>query len=994
MTTERRVIANRFEIESFIGQGGMGTVYRGRDLQTTGFVAIKALKADVVDTDPNAVERFHRESEALRRLDHPNIVKMLADIEEERSHYLVMEYVPGGSLADHLNLRGQLPIDRTLEIALDLADALTRAHRLKIIHRDIKPQNVLLAEDGSPRLSDFGVAHMAGKAKVTQTGALVGTVSYLSPEIAMGGVYDERSDIWAFGVVLYEMLTARRPFDEEYPAATLTAILNNPIPPLPEIRPDTPPSLMALLDMMLEKDPDARISSVRAVGAALENIIRDLDTSIVAASPLLREVTQTDASRFVTPTPPPAAEAPVVVPRRGAEPRVFVCYRPDDSAEAAEAIAAQLTETFGEGNVLKDINRLQLRTLSRLVLVRDTISQMDALVAVIGPRWATSAQGGLNDSKDLVRLELEAGLNSPRTKVFLVLVDGAAVPAENALPETLRALPRQETLVVKPGALESDMRRLTEHIYQHHRGEPSRRVHLPLPLLAVLALLFIVAVVLAVPRGMEMMNNREANAAIATVEPAAPGEYMVLVADFEPLGAEARDVGRFISENLSLYLVQSAPFSQVAVRRYPGVITSEAQAEQVAEANGAAVMVWGNYTPNFVEANVQTGATDAFPTLSLERDLLERTANVRIRLEDEREQSLAQPVVGILTMLQAANGDGYETIRTIVLMDAIEVESADIDTSTIGGLAQRAFQLYISDTDGAIEAFSAAIERDGGNPILFAFRSSAYQRTGRPDEARRDAQTAQRLAPAEWTIPLYLIGNHALLVGDLDTAIAQYTRIAELRPDDWFPFNFRGALHYLEGDYDAARADYEKSFTLEPNANFPYAVSALIALRQGRVKDAQTHMDTIIREFPDPSIANRISRAFFGDNTSVLWGPYFAAFTNLLLGQYDRVVSETERALELQPDMSDLYLLQGFAYCNLGDYAAAEAAYTSAIELDPDFTVLYLLRAEARLKAGERPGSVADMLHVRGADMTGELSALVEQGAAGTVTCENFFDLR
>ena len=179
----KQLIADRFELQDLLGRGGMGEVYRARDTQTGEAVAVKALNPEILARDPSLLERFIREGEALRQLNHPNIVRMIAAVEEDGRHYLVMEYIRGGSLQDLLSANGHLPNERVIQIGLDLADALTRAHRLGIIHRDLKPANVLLAEDGTPRLTDFGVAYMADSPHLTQTGVLVGTVDYLSPEV-------------------------------------------------------------------------------------------------------------------------------------------------------------------------------------------------------------------------------------------------------------------------------------------------------------------------------------------------------------------------------------------------------------------------------------------------------------------------------------------------------------------------------------------------------------------------------------------------------------------------------------------------------------------------------------------------------------------------------------------------------------------------------------------------------------------------------------------
>jgi serine/threonine protein kinase len=263
-------IAQRYEILEELGRGGMGTVYRGLDSATNQVVAIKELNPQLTTTD--LIERFKREGEALRELNHPNIVKLLNTVEHDGAYYLVMEYVTGGDLHDLLKV-GQLPIERCLRLALDLADALTRAHKLDIIHRDLKPANVLLADDGTLRLSDFGVARIGQKERVTATDMIVGTVDYLAPEALDGAGIDPRADIWAFGVMLFEIVGGKRPFSGESLAGTLTAILTHPVPDLESLRPDAPVALIDLIYRMLEKERDARIRTVRHVGAELEDIL-------------------------------------------------------------------------------------------------------------------------------------------------------------------------------------------------------------------------------------------------------------------------------------------------------------------------------------------------------------------------------------------------------------------------------------------------------------------------------------------------------------------------------------------------------------------------------------------------------------------------------------------------------------------------------------------------------------------------------------------------
>lgn len=281
---EHSVIGDRFVIANpaadQIGYGSMGIVYRGRDRQTGDDVAVKVLRMDALPATDDMIDRFVREGEALRLLEHPNIVKVIDTIHEpdpiadqDGAYYLVMEYAAGGTLRDLLAQQGHIPLEQTLEIGLDLSDALARAHRIGVIHRDIKPGNVLLTADGRPLLTDFGLALLTDRSSLTQPGALMGTVGYLSPEACNGEPLDELSDIWSFGILLWEMLTDQPPFLGQTIGATLAAIISNSLPDLQAARPEVPDRLAQLLVYMLQKERQQRLSSMRLVGAELEAIL-------------------------------------------------------------------------------------------------------------------------------------------------------------------------------------------------------------------------------------------------------------------------------------------------------------------------------------------------------------------------------------------------------------------------------------------------------------------------------------------------------------------------------------------------------------------------------------------------------------------------------------------------------------------------------------------------------------------------------------------------
>ncbi len=284
----------------------MGNVYRGIDQRTNSPVAIKILKSELATQE--MVRRFIREGEALRQLNHPNIVMLLDAVQENDQHYLIMELVEGGALDKILDTTPRLPLKEVLNIALDLSDALTRAHRLNIIHRDIKPANVLIASDGMPRLTDFGIAHTLDS-DITQTGTAVGTAAYMSPELLQGDPADPRSDIWSFGIMLFEMLAGSHPFKTSNPGALIYSILNQPLPDLEALRPDISPALADLINRMTNKNPDERIPRMRLVGAELEALLSGTSSKTTAGVQAKAIPVTNDelTSRFATSSPVIAA---------------------------------------------------------------------------------------------------------------------------------------------------------------------------------------------------------------------------------------------------------------------------------------------------------------------------------------------------------------------------------------------------------------------------------------------------------------------------------------------------------------------------------------------------------------------------------------------------------------------------------------------------------------------------------------------------------------
>jgi eukaryotic-like serine/threonine-protein kinase len=307
-----QVIAGRYELERQIGRGGMSSVFRARDRLLERTVALKILHEHYTD-DADYVERFRREARSAAQLSHPNIVTVIDRGEHAGRQFIVFEYVDGQTLKDLVRAKGPLPIRRAVEISLQIARALAYAHSQGLVHRDVKPQNVLLNGDGQAKVTDFGIARSLDVTSVTMPGTVLGTSDYIAPEQATGEEVEAHSDVYSLGVVLFELLTGEVPFPSDNFVAAALRHVNEPPPSVVERRPEVPLRLAALVERALAKDPDERYRSMDALIADLEVCRQELPeegdepddgdrTMIVLASPeqvaRAREQARTDrASR-------------------------------------------------------------------------------------------------------------------------------------------------------------------------------------------------------------------------------------------------------------------------------------------------------------------------------------------------------------------------------------------------------------------------------------------------------------------------------------------------------------------------------------------------------------------------------------------------------------------------------------------------------------------------------------------------------------------------
>ncbi len=818
-----QIFNDRFQLLELIGKGGIGEVYRGRDLHTNTVVAVKLLKLDPTPQDMKSVERFQQEAAILGHLEHPHIVKIVASGKDGDQYYIVMEYLEGPSLLQVIRQENPVPIRRVLEIALDISDALIHAHRLNIIHRDLKPTNVLFSQ-GVPHLTDFGVARLGKNSDLTQTGLVIGSYNYLSPEACNGKLTDERSDIWAFGVMLHEMLTGQVPFSGDSPGMILNGILNNPVPDLNRFRADIPLGLQSLLYAMLEKRPEFRMDSMRRVGAELEHTLRSLDTGSITQG----EITQ----------------------------------------------AVPTTSTYFPNPVT-------------------TAKPSTVIVLPVSQRWLVS--------------------------LFILGVMVLGVLA-----------------------------------FWWGSREPAK----------------------------------EADFLAVAVEPVAPDEYMILVGQLEPINTDEREVTRFIINDLQLQLEQTVPYTRLKIREYPYIIQNEADARKAAEKNTAAVVVWGHYTSSGAELDIQLGTLEAFPFNQISSETLSQTLDVRVRVQDMQQETIAPYILNMFIVMHSATGDEFDAGGAVLGRDEMDEQAAEIIGETLGARVHRFFGRYFTNTQDAIELMNTAIAVDADNPILYHLRALAYQKQGDFAKGDQDLETASLIGGDAWFIANILRANNALFRDEPEQGIGYLNPVMVANPEDWFIWYLRGTLYYLTEDYAAAKADFEKSVSLQPTATFPYISLAQLATREGRLDEANAQMQKVLNSFTDPELANRITLVMFGD--AVFYSHALSAYSNFIVGQHSATIDSIDAALKINPDFTDLLFLKGISLCSLDDYEAAEEAYTQALEIDPEFIVIHLLRAEVRSQRRDFAGVAEDLEAVRESNLSETLQPYIELGLTGEFSCKDF----
>jgi hypothetical protein len=360
-----------------------------------------------------------------------------------------------------------------------------------------------------------------------------------------------------------------------------------------------------------------------------------------------------------------------------------------------------------------------------------------------------------------------------------------------------------------------------------------------------------------------------------------------------------------------------------------------------------------------------------------------------------------------LNILAIANGSEFEYGLTLAIIDSLSgAPMPDIVGNTYAARLLRGIAIYLQDPGEAIELLTEVIDMDRGNPFGYLFRSTAYLYNGDLERFASDMETARRLGSPEWAT---MLASYQMVLDPFGMNIDLYDDMIEVRPDDWYLYHVRGFFWMLLGENELARADLEHSIALGPQTSMPYLVGTLVALREGRIEDAQDYMHTILTEYPDPQAIQQIMNVLMASQTDEMTGLLFSAMTLVSLEQYNDAALKMEEVLAALDDLpaadsatspgalsdgdqafvADAMFWAGLIQCNLDNHAAAEQFYSEGLSLNPDFTVLHVLRGQSRSALDRADDAAADFDATRGHEWS---DAWIDAALNGDWTCANFFD--
>ena len=900
----------RYQIIEDIGRGGMATVYRAFDPRFKRDVAVKVMTQDLLE-DPTLRARFEREAQTIANLEHPAIVPVYDFGEEDGRPYLVMRLMTGGTLSDRLE-QGPIGIEGTIKILRRIGSALERAHQNGIIHRDLKPSNVMFDDYGDAYLADFGIARLTESA-VTLTGdSVIGTPAYMSPEQIHGDKeIDGRSDIYALGVICFEMLTGRRPYEDKTPTKVMMKHIIDPVPDIRQVNPDLPEGVDEVIHRTMAKEPDERYTTATELTATLETLAslsatttaEKVDAATVAASLIGSTVESFE--------PETTAEAEIL------EETEIVQEAAGEEVEYAETdvIIPSFADQEQPESPEATVPLVTGETVPETEIAVPTFVEEPPDATVLAPPEPTADRPG---KQNWIIAGVLAGI---LLIVFLAVIVGGGIflasrngadvttPETDESPGAVAVEPTEKPTRTKPpepgpgvdSRQEAEAR--LEIFYDRVEAEDydgaMEAINQAVELVPDESWYFHERAWL-----FELMGNLDAaleniNHAIA-LNPDGADNYLRRAILFRNFGDYE---AALMNHRQSIELNREDPYGHfelgVTLREIDDIDGALAEYGRAIELDPDVDAFYGYRGEIFKEIGDPDAAL---------RDL-------------ERAVALNPEEVWYYDLLTSVYG--WELNDFAMALENVN-RAIELEPDESWRYTDRAvFLRELGDIDGALANHEEAIARDPDEVWNYLERAITYRDlVGDFDAAMADYELAISLDPQNPDVYSERGDTLQYAIGDLEAALADYERAIELDPEETWRINNLAVLYRDLGDYDAAIATHDRAISRNPEDSWSY-------LERG-----YTHRD--LGNDPEAALAD-FSRAIELDPTLT---DAYSARANTFgwdLGDYDAAFADFERCKELDPGHYWCYFDEGWLRAEIGDSRAAVANFKRFLELVPEF---------------------------------------------------------
>ncbi len=938
-----------YRIVEQIGMGGMATVFKAYDASTDRYVALKTLP-EQYSKDPQFVERFRREAKAIAKLEHLHILPLFAYGEDDGVAYLAMRYLPAGTLSNHIKQKGQMPLDEAARILNQVAAALDHAHANGVLHRDIKPSNVLIDKDANAYLTDFGIARMVEGTLDLTGDAILGTPQYMSPEQCQGRKdLTPASDQYSLGVVLYEMVTGRVPFQAETPLAVIIMQINGSELPRPgTLRPDLPEAAEAVIFKALSRNPDDRYPSCEAMSRAFAQAVGQSSaaasaTRSAAPAPVTSRAPASSTVTRQAEDGPTVVQNPLpVAPRKGVSPTLI-------GAGVVGLIVVIAAIAF--------LARPTAPTSTEVTALPTTDQTALAVVpsATFLPLTATPSLAPTDTSIPATATTHIEQAGSP----LIVATDaGKTQPSPTPIPPTATTQPSNTP--VPPTATTQPS---NTPIPPTATTQPSNT---PVPPTNT-----------SVPPTATTKPSNTPVPPTATTKPSNTPIPPTVVISAQASGALPTEIAMLLTNG----------DSSTAIEQLTQAIEKAPEDGSLYLLRGQAYMQMGDADNALTDFSYAVTFAPNLPDTYIQRAVLYRSQDNDYAALDDWTAVLK--LLPDRADLYASRGETYRDLQDYENALVDYGKAIELDPQNPKWYAERATTYeWSSDLASAIPDLDKAIELDPKSGAYYAQRGSDYRWSEQYELAMADFRQAVTLAPDN---PLGYAGSvevytAALDIGtsldnyDLDKALADANRAVELAPDNSTVLVDRGRVHSYRGELNEAVSDYTAAIKVYDQTELAYVYrgyaytnlgefelahadfSKVLELRSDNLDAYQGKIENFLEAYDnEKKLDNYDLDAALNDANLALTIDENNGVTLLLRGKIysrqgslDNALADLNRTVELESGMGWGYQERGFILSAMGKTDEAIADFNKAIELDPSDTWSYVGLGDALYNAGRK----------------------------------------